>query len=424
VANTAGGGEQMARLAADDPLRQQAETGATGVGIAMAPQVVGGQVIVGITGVGYGLHSSSAVVGMAGGHGRSGLLASFDQATGERRWAWQVTQAGWEGRFAATTPDGDALNRDLTAEHAAMARHAEAWRQGGGSLWATPAVDAERGWIFFGTGNPSPQMEDSTRPGDNLHTSSLVALDARNGRLVWFHQQVPHDRWGYDVASAPVLFDLPQPGGVLLPAVAQASKLGWVYVHDRRDGRLLYRSEAFVPQKNLFAPPTREGVLIAPGIAGGANWSPGAFDPHSGWLYVPAIDMPTRYTLRDGQDADGRALPYVASEFGTERGGTLTALDLHNGGRIRWQQRFDEPLIGGVLATAGGLVFAGISQQRFAAFDQRSGLLLWQARLSAGVNAPSITYRVQGRQYVAVAAGGNALFGSTQGDELTAFALP
>ncbi len=425
VADTAGGGEQMARLAANDPLRQQAETGATGVGIAMAPQVVDGQVIVGITGVGYGLHSTSAVIGMAGGHGRSGVLASFDQATGQRRWAWQVTQAGWEGRFAATTPDGSPLHRDLAAERAAMARHAEAWRQGGGSLWATPAVDAERGWIYFGTGNPSPQMEDSTRPGDNLHTASLVALDMRDGRLVWFHQQVPHDRWGYDVASPPVLFDLPQPGGgSALPAVAQASKLGWVYVHDRRDGRLLYRSEAFVPQRNLFAPPTRAGVTIAPGIAGGANWSPGAYDPASGWLYVPAIDMPTRYTLRDGQASDGSALPYVASEFGSERGGTLTALDLHDGGRMRWQLRFDEPLIGGVLATAGGLVFAGVSQQRFAAFDGRSGQLLWQARLSAGVNAPSISYRVNGRQYVAVAAGGNALFGTAQGDELTAFALP
>jgi glucose dehydrogenase len=209
-----------------------------------------------------------------------------------------------------------------------------------------------------------------------------------------------------------------------VPAVAQASKLGWVYVHDRRDGRLLYRSEAFVPQKNLFEPPTREGVTIAPGIAGGANWSPGAFDPASGWLYVPAIDMPTLYTLRDGRTADGQRLPYVASEFGSERGGTLTALDLHDGGRIRWQQRFDEPLIGGVLATAGGVVFVGISQQRFAAFDSRNGALLWQARLTAGVNAPAVTYRINGRQYVAVAAGGNALFGTPQGDELTAFALP
>jgi glucose dehydrogenase len=206
--------------------------------------------------------------------------------------------------------------------------------------------------------------------------------------------------------------------------VAQASKLGWVYVHDRRDGRLLFRSEAFVPQSNLFAPPTREGVTIAPGIAGGANWSPGAFDPARRWLYVPAIDMPTRYTLRDGQGADGRPQPYVASEFGSQRGGTLSALDLADGGRLRWQQRFDEPVIGGVLSTAGGVVFAGVSQQRLAAFDSQSGTLLWQARLKGGVNAPAITYRINGRQYVAVAAGGNALFGTAPGDELTAFALP
>ncbi len=424
VAEASGAGEAMAQLAANDPLRREGQTGATGVGIAMAPQVFEGQVIVGITGVGYGLHSESAVVGMAGGHGRSGVLASFDQATGAPRWQWQVTQAGWEGGFRSTTPDGLNLNRDTVAERAAHARHAQAWRQGGGSLWATPAIDAERGLLFFGTGNPSPQMEDSTRPGDNLHTSSLIALDARTGKLVWHHQQVPHDRWGYDVASAPVLFDLPQPGGGSLPAVASASKLGWVYVHDRRDGRLLFRSDAFVPQNNLFAPPTRAGVVIAPGIAGGANWSPGAFDPLSRWLYVPGIDMPTLYQLRDGQGADGQPLPYVASEFGKARAGTLTALDLADGGKLRWQQRFDEPVIGGVLSTAGGLVFAGIAGQRFAAFDSRSGALLWQARMGGGVNAPSVTYRLNGRQYVAVAAGGNALFSTAPGDALTAFALP
>src|SRR5256885_13881417 len=90
-------------------------------------------------------------------------------------------------------------------------------------------------------------MDDSTRPGDNLYTVSLVALDAETGRLVWHYQQVPHDRWGYDVASPPVLFELQQ-GGERIPALAQPSKLGWVYVHDRRDGRLLFRSEAFVPR--------------------------------------------------------------------------------------------------------------------------------------------------------------------------------
>jgi PQQ-dependent dehydrogenase (methanol/ethanol family) len=425
VADAAGDGEAKASLAADDPLRRQSESGATGVGIAMAPQVVDGKVIVGITGVGYGLHTENAVVGMPGGHGRPGLLAAFDQASGARVWQFDVTGPGWEGPVRATTPDGLPLPRDLAAERQALPTHVDRWKSGGGSLWATPVIDQQRGWLFFGTGNPSPQMEDSTRPGDNLYTSSLVALDLRTGRPVWHWQQVPHDRWGYDVASPPVLLDLPQPGGGTRPVVAQASKLGWVYVHDRQDGTLLFKSEPFVPQKNLLAPPSAEGVVIEPGIAGGANWSPGAWLPGRGLLVVPAIRLPTRYVVREGRTADGRALRYVASEMlNADQGGTLTALDLFNGGRIRWQQRFAEPVIGGVLGTSNGLVFAGVSGQRLAAFDADSGALLWQHPLSAGVNAPSISYRAAGRQFIAVAAGGNALFGTTQGDELTAFALP
>ena len=116
-----------------------------------------------------------------------------------------------------------------------------------------------------------------------ISTVSLVALDANTGKIKWHFQQVPHDLWGYDVASAPVLFDLPTDHG-LMPAVGQASKLGWFYVHDRETGSLIYKSEPFVPQENLFAAPTAAGVRIAPGAPGGASWSPTAFDPSSGQI--------------------------------------------------------------------------------------------------------------------------------------------
>jgi len=207
--------------------------------------------------------------------------------------------------------------------------------------------------------------------------------------------------------------------------VAQAAKTGWVYVHDRRTGKLLFKSEPFVPQRNLFTPPQPgEGVVVAPGIAGGANWSPSAYDPGRRLFFVGALHLPTRYIAREARRPDGSVLHYASTQTTDEAWGTLTAIDLANEGRRRWQVRTEEPLIGGVLATGGGLVFSGAGKGRFAAFDAATGRELWSWQAEAGVNAPPVTYRVGGRQYVAVAAGGNALFGFTQGDAVVAFTLP
>ncbi|HEX5818415.1 MAG TPA: PQQ-binding-like beta-propeller repeat protein [Gemmatimonadales bacterium] len=426
VAEYEGTTEATSQLKQDDPLSQVGATGSTGVGIGAAPLVHDGKVFVGINGVGYGLHPDQglAVVGVAGQYGRPGLMAAFDAATGQPVWRWNVTAPGWEGAFRATTPDGRSLNRDVTAERRAAKRYAEAWKYGGGSVYATPVVDAERGLLIFGTGNPSPQMADASRPGDNLHTSSLVALDLRTGRLVWHYQQVPHDRWGYDVASSPVLLDAVVRGR-RVPAVAHASKLGWVYVHDRRTGALLFKSEPFVPQRNLFTPPQPDtGVVVAPGIAGGANWSPSAYDPARRLFVVGALHLPTRYIAHEVTRPDGSVLQYASTQDTEEKGGTLTALDLAERGRVRWQVRTEDPLIGGVLVTAGGLTFTGVGRNRFAAFATSTGRELWSWTGEAGVNAPPITYAIDGRQYVAVAVGGNALFGFPQGDVVQVFALP
>ncbi len=424
VAEYAGTTEASSQLRADDPLGQVGATGSTGVGISAAPLVHEGRVFVGIAGVGYGLHPDQglAVVGVSGQYGRPGMMAAFDAKTGARLWQFDVTAPGWEGPYTGNAA-GMPLHRDLAAERAAAPAHADAWRYGGGSIYATPVIDARRHLLIFGTGNPSPQMADASRPGDNRHTSSLVALDERTGALVWAYQQVPHDRWGYDVASAPVLLEVMH-AGRRVPAVAQASKLGWVFVHDRRDGTLLFRSDAFVPQRNLFTPPQPgEGVVVAPGIAGGANWSPSAYDPDLQLFYVGALHLPTRYIAHRVSRPDGSVLEYASTQNTGEAWGTLSALDLANGGRLAWQVRTPEPLVGGVLVTKGGLVFSGAGKGRLAAFDASSGQELWSYQAEAGVNAPPITYAVGGRQYVAVAAGGNALFGFTQGDAVVAFAV-
>ena len=430
VANDDARTENTSSLSKTDSLKQA--YGGTGIGIAMAPVVYDGKVFVGVTGVGYGLHIDQptkdaplgAVVGVDGRYGRPGFLAAYNVDDGKRLWQFDTIPAkGWEGQFTSTTPDGIPLNRDIAKEKTDAALNVEAWRYGGGSAWSTPAIDTKTDTLYFGTGNPSPQMNDISRPGDNLYTVSLVALDIKSGKLKWHYQQVPHDLWGYDLASPPVLFDY-RKNGKTIPAVGQASKLGWYYVHDRNTGELLIKTDAFVPQQNLFAKPTTAGTVLYPGILGGANWSPTALDEASQTSFVAAIHSPIKYTLID-EPAKAGAPPirYASSEPTKDpRWGLLSAIDLASG-KMRWQVKTEEPLIGGVLATQGGLVFTGEGNGHFNAYESGTGDLLWQTKVEAGVNAPPISYEVDGVQYIAVAAGGNSIFGYTAGDNIMVYAL-
>lgn len=393
------------------------------LGASMAPVVYAGKVFVGVTGAGYEGPAEATLtdlVDLRERPGGRGYLAAFDAETGNEVWRWySIPEAGWEGRFTASGPGGEPLGRDLAGERERLPQSGEAWRGGGGSVWGTPAVDPELGLIYFGTGNPSPFADPAARPGDNLYTASLVALDARTGALRWYSQLVPHDRWGYDIATPAVLLDWigadpPR------PAVAQATKSGFLYVFDRATGELLVRSEPFVPQDNLFAAPTAEGVRIAPGAAGGASWSPVAYDPTTGWAYVAGLHLPMRYRV---VSEGGSALHTELEPLLEERAGTLTAIDTKDG-RVRWQVETELPLVGGVLVTAGGLVFTGQGSGFLTAYDAATGEALWQWEFPAGVNAPPITYALPPDQYIAVAVGGHKLFGFPTGDRLVAFALP
>ena len=410
----------------------KAAYGGTGIGIAMAPVVYHGKVIVGVTGVGYGLHLDQptkdaplgAVIGVDGRYGRPGFLAAYDIANGKRIWQFDtIPSQGWEGAFVQITEDGVSLNRDISAEKASLADNKEAWRYGGGSAWSTPAIDINTNTLYFGTGNPSPQMNDISRPGDNLYSVSLVALDTETGKLKWYYQQVPHDLWGYDIASPPVLFNYKK-DGKNIPAVGQASKTGWYYVNDRATGKLLIKSDAFVPQKNLFAKATKEGTILYPGILGGSNWSPSAVDESTQTSFVAAIHAPIKYTLVDEPAKDGiPAIRYASSEPTKDpRWGLISAINLTTG-KMQWQVKTEQPLIGGVLATSAGLLFVGEGNGNFNAYNSNTGDLLWQASVDAGVNAPPISYEIDGEQYVAVAAGGNSIFGYTAGDSVVVYKL-
>ena len=423
--------EVIGSIASSDPLSKASFAGSTGASIVMAPVLYEGKVLVGITGVGYGLHLESqkkdgelAVVGLAGKYGMPGFLAAYDVNSGERLWKFDtIPSQGWEGGFKSSTPDGIQLPRNLKKERETINQNLDAWSFGGGSAWSTPAIDPKLGLLYFGTGNPSPQLEDSSRPGDNLYTVSLVALEINTGKLRWYYQQVPHDLWGYDVASPPVLFDFNQ-NGKKIPAVGQASKTGWFYIHNRETGKLLLKSDSFVPQQNMFKRATAEGIQISPSVVGGVNWSPSAIDESKGRAYVAAIHWPAIYTLHEAPSENGKtSANYSTLELTKgERWGALVSIDM-NTGHILWSHKSQEPLIGGVLATAGGVVFTGEGNGDLLGLDAANGNLLWKYRCEAGANAPPITYEIDGIQYVAIAAGGNQLFGFNQGDQLAVFAL-
>lgn len=422
----------LAATLGDKPVQ-----GSSRLGFKMPPLVAEGLVIVGVTGAGYGLHvedekgglDGGSVVGVEGGYGKRGWLAAYDAKTGQERWRWYVTkEKGWEGDFVEVTADGAPLHRDVQAEREAAKRFPDAWKVGGGSLWMTPAYDSELGLIYFGTGNPAPQNFGLSRPGDNLYTMSLVALDVKTGEIRWHFQQTPHEEWGYDLAAAPFLLDHKGPDGVV-KAVAQASKNGWIYVHDRKTGKLLMRSEPVTAQKNLYVPPSPEGVTVSPSPLGAVSWPPTSYDARSGRVYVQVRHSAATYTVKTVPAANGR--PEIRFTETSEAKGepsfaTLTAVDLANGGKIAWAKKTDSRTSAGTLATAGGLVFSGQEDGTFNAHDADTGEILWRFQCGAGVSGPPIAYEIGGKQYVAVAAGGASFTkasGFGTGDALIVFSL-
>jgi alcohol dehydrogenase (cytochrome c) len=351
----------------------------------LAPQIFDGMVIVGSAGGEWALR---------------GFVAAYDATSGQQRWRWM-----------STDPKSYAGN---------------SWESGGGMVWTTPAIDPKLGLLIFSTGNPNPDLDGTVRQGDNLYTDSIVALDVHSGALKWYYQEVKHDVWDYDAVSNVVLFDVHRNGAVI-PAAAEAGKVGWVFILDRRTGQLIRKSDPYVMMsKNMFSTPTREGVDMLPGANGGAEWSPPAYSPQTHFLYIMAMDQLMHFTTKPAESAPG--LIRLGSAFtnvapGGIQDGPFVALDVETG-KVAWQYKTPQPLIGGVLATAGNLVFMGEGNGWLDAFNATSGERVWRYNLGAGVNAPPVTYQVNGEQYIAVAAGGNFQLGFAYGDTLAIFKLP
>lgn len=355
--------------------------------------------------------------------GIRGFVKAFDAASGEALWTWHSIpspgEGGWWGEWRESAPGtGLDLRRDIAAERADSARYADAWRRGGGAVWMTPTLDAERGLLFVAVGNPAPELVGSARPGDNLWTVGVCALRAATGERAWCRQYLPHDVWGLDAASPPILFDLRRGGadaGAAIPAVGHFSKLGIFYAWHRETGEPLVTSEPYVPHENVLRPPSPEGVRMAPGIYGGTEWSPGAFHPGTGWLYAANVHWPGVYRARPGGGAGFDLAP------ASESWGNVVAVDPAMG-RTAWEARTPRPMVGGVLVTAGGLVFAGRLDGGMTAWDAATGEELWTGAVEAGCASAPMTYRAGGRQFVVLACGGHFL-GGGRDDLVVAFAL-
>lgn len=381
----------------------QAANPAEGYSFTMAPLAASGKIVVGSSGGEFGIR---------------GFLDAYDATSGRRLWRFWTTpspeEGGWYGEWRVTTPEGDRLPRDIAAERRDSAQYTDAWRKGGAPVWSTPAYDPALGLLYVGTGEPSA-IGGRVPPGDNLYSTSIVAIEIATGRLRWYYQMVPHNLWNLDAASPPVLFDLPV-GDSVVPALAHAGKTGWVYILDRRTGRLLRRSEPLVPLVNIFPQASAEGTLSAPGGFGGSSWAPPAYSPTTGLLYVLATHMPMRFVTETtgGLTPDPfhgghfERIPHVGQY------GLLSAVDPATGA-IRWQRRARRHLMyGGALATGSGLVFYGDPQGWLNAVDAVTGDSLWRGRASAGPLGPPITYLANGRQRIAV----------TSQSGLTVFGLP
>jgi PQQ-dependent dehydrogenase (methanol/ethanol family) len=375
----------------------------------MAPTVVKGKVLVGTNGGEYGIR---------------GFVKAFDAKDGKLLWTFNTTPENSVGVWATKDATGRDMHRDIAAEKDQLAKSGDPYKTLGGGVWQNPSVDLVTNRIYFVVGNPSPDLDGSARPGDNLYTDSLVALDLDTGKYVCHFQYIAHDLWDLDAVSPTVLVSVRNNSGKIVPAVLHAGKTGHVYVHDRKDCSLIRFSEAMVPQENMWTLPTAQGARMLPGANGGVEWSPIAVNPALGLSYAINLHQPMTYHVENSAYPNGKlwlggAFKVIPTEA---QAGNITAVD-YNTGKIRWQVKTPQPMIGGILATAGGLVFTGEGNGRFRAYDATNGKVLWTFNAGAGVNAPPSSYAVDGKQYIVVAAGGNVQLDYKRGDAIIAFTL-
>jgi PQQ-dependent dehydrogenase (methanol/ethanol family) len=379
----------------------------------MAPVAADGKVLIGTNGGEYGVR---------------GFVKAYDAKSGKLLWTfYSIPEKGHEGVWATHDATGRNMLRDIAAEKKMLQeRGGDFYQTLGGGVWMTPAIDLETRTVFFVAGNPSPDLYGAIRPGDNLYTNSIVAVDLDKGTYKWHFQYIAHDVWDLDAVSPVILTEAKGKDGKMRKVAIHGGKTGHVYVHDRATGELIRFSEAMVPQENMWVLPTKEGARMLPGANGGVEWNPMAVNPKTRLAYAANLHQPMTYHVEEAEYPGGDklwlggAFKVIASE---KQWGRLAAVNLDSG-KLAWKADTAQPLMGGVLATAGDVVFNGEGNGSFNAYDARNGKKLWSFQCGAGVNSPPVSYEIGGKQYIAVAAGGNTQLDFKRGNSVFVFALP
>jgi len=370
-----------------------------GYSITHAPLVVKDKVIVGTAGGEYGIRGS---------------IAAFDAATGNETW-----------RFYTIPGKGEPGNETWAGD---------SWMHGGASVWMTGSYDPELNLTYWGVGNPGADFNGDQRPGDNLYSDCVVALDADTGKLKWYFQFTPHDVWDYDSVQVPVLADMnwtgkdgrTQPRKVML----WANRNGFFYALDRTSGQFLQGKpftkvtwatgldEAGRPMRVNAMEPTADGVKVYPSLTGGTNWYSPSYSPRTGLFYIPVWEEVFGNITKTTESFDEGKL-FTGGSFrtsvpglrggqmrkpGDEGYGLVRAIDPHTGEK-KWEFRMNDVTMSGILTTASDLLFTGGREGFFQALDARNGKLLWKANAGGEIAMGPMTYQVNGKQYVAFAAG-------------------
>ncbi len=355
-----------------------------GYGFNVAPLVVKDKVIVGVSGGELGIR---------------GFIDAYYAETGNRAW-----------RFYTIPGPGEPGNETWGGD--------SSWQRGGTGAWLTGTYDPELNLLYWGTGNPGPDQYGEARPGDNLYSASVVALDPDLGELQWYFQFTPHDVHDWDATEVPMLVDQ-RGGGRPRKLLLQANRNGFFYVLDRTNGRFLlakpfarttWAKEIGPDGRPVVLPgtdPTSEGNYVCPGIEGATNWMSPSYSPQTGLVYIPVREQCNKYfssrpPFRAGRVYFGSGTQEVP---GDPQWGAVRAIDPVTGA-IKWEFKDFSASFAGTLSTAGGLVFAGDKDGYLIALDARTGKELWHLQTGARISAGPISYAIGGKQYVAIASGG------------------
>jgi len=359
---------------------------------------------------------NKVIVGTAGGEfGIRGFIAAYEAATGKE--AWRFYTIPGPGEPGHETWEGDS------------------WMHGGASVWVTGSYDPDLNLTYWGIGNPGPDWNGDKRAGDNLYSSSVVALDADTGKLKWYFQFTPHDVWDYDSTQVPVLADIsiPDQSGRVQPrkTLLWGNRNGFFYVLDRTTGKFI-RGKPFSkvtwatglddagrPVLAKGMEPSADGVKIYPGAIGATNWYPPSFSPRTGLMYISAWDdvygkfVKTNEEYSEGKrfvgGAPGLAVPalrgaQIRKPEEKVGYGVVRAMDPKTGER-KWEYKMNDVTASGILTTASDLLFTGGREGFFQALDARDGKLLWKIAAGGEIAMGPMTYSVSGKQYVVFSAG-------------------